>query len=312
MTASSTYIVTGGNTGLGFECAADLAADSRKLVVIACRDARDGQRAADRIGGGNVRVLALDLSDQPSIHGFVKAFRAADFPPLAAVVCNAGSQTVSEPTKTADGYETTFAVNHLGHFLLTRLLLQNIVPSGRITFVSSGTHDPEQKTGMPAPRYTNAESAAHDFEPGGAAGRRRYTTSKLCNVLTTYEYARRLGASADPRLHSIHVNAFDPGLMPATGLARTYPPTLRFISRYILPILGLFISNVNSPKASGRRLAALASGGKGDATGLYFSEDGAIRSSAESYDVAKARELWESSSAMVGLPSDPDATLEDR
>ncbi len=160
---------------------------------------------------------------------------------------------------------------------------------------------------MPAPRYTTAEAVAHDFEPGGNAGRRRYTTSKLCNLYCTYEYARRFAASADPRLQSLRVNAFDPGLMPATGLARTYPAPLRFVSRYILPLLSLFVSNINSPATSGRRLALLASGGEGATTGKYFSDGREIPSSQESYDTRKALDLWNASAEMTGLPPELSA-----
>ena len=167
--------------------------------------------------------------------------------------------------------------------------------------MSSGTHDPKQKTGMPEPRYVNADAVAHDFEPGSRAGRRRYTTSKLCNVYCTYELARRLAASPNQRLQSISADAFDPGLMPATGLARTYPAPLRFISKNILPALALFMSNINSPATSGR-LALLASGEQGRTTGGYFSNGHEVRSSDLSYDTSNALNLWNSSADMTGLP----------
>ena len=306
MALTKTFIVTGGNTGLGFECAAALSKDSSVLVMIACRDIQKGEEAARRMreAKGNAKVLPLDLSRQASIRGFVEEFRKGQFPPPAGIVCNAGIQNVGAPTKTEEGYETTFAVNHLGHYLLTRLLLPDLATNASITFVSSGTHDPKQTTGMPAPRYVTAEAAAHDFEPGGNAGRRRYTTSKLCNVYCTYEYARRLGGSSDPRLQSLRVNAFDPGLMPATDLARTYSAQLRFVARYVLPALSLFMSNINSPATSGRRLALLASGGEGSVTGKYFYDGKEIRSSSESYDTQKAFELWNSSAKMTDLPSE--------
>ena len=307
MVPTKTFIVTGGNSGLGFECASVLAKDSGNLVVIACRDVRQGEEAVTRMkdASGNIRVLALDLASQPSIHAFVDEFRAGRFPPLTGLVCNAGGQNVAAPTKTPDGYETTFATNHLGHYLLTRLLLPDFASGARITFTASGTHDPAQKTGMPAPQYTTAEAAAHDFKPGLKAGQRRYTTSKLCNIYTTYELARRLASSPDARLQSLRVNALDPGLMPATGLARSYPPPLRFVSRYILPALSLVMSNVHNPATSGRRLALLASGGEGDATGKYFSDGKESPSSADSYNAANALDLWTTSARMTDLPSDP-------
>lgn len=305
MTPSRAFIVTGGNSGLGYRCAAALAEDDGILVVIACRDLEQGERAARRIrdAGGSAEVLPLDLGSQASIRNFVQAYRSGGFPPLAGLVCNAGVQHVAEPTRTAEGYETTFAVNHLGHYLLSRLLLSDIAAGGSITFVSSGVHDPEQKV-MPAPRYGSAEEVAHDFEPGAKAGRRRYSTSKLCNIYCTYEYARRLAESPDPRLRSLRVNAVDPGLMPGTGLARTYSPTLRFVWNYLLPALSLFIRNAHSPAKSGRRLARIAEGGAEPATGAYFSNGRAVRSSAESYDRRNALDLWNASAAMTGLSAE--------
>jgi NAD(P)-dependent dehydrogenase (short-subunit alcohol dehydrogenase family) len=304
MTPAQTYIVTGGNGGLGFECVSALAKDAAAVVIIACRNVGQGEQAARRVraAGGNVAVLPLDLAEQASIHRFVALFRQRQCPPLAGIVCNAGGQNVAAPTRTREGYETTFAVNHLGHYLLTRLMLADLAGGARIVFVSSGTHDSGQRTGMPAPRYTTAEAVAHDFAPGGRAGRRRYTTSKLCNIYCTYEYARRFAASADPRLRSLRVNAFDPGLMPATGLARTYPAPLRVVARYILPALALFIGNVHRPATSGRRLALLAAGAEGSTTGKYFSDGRETPSSTESYDQEKALELWNASARMTGLP----------
>lgn len=303
MALTKTFLVTGGNSGLGFECASTLAKDSSTLVVIACRDVRQGQEAVKRMkdASSTVKVLALDLAKQSSIRAFVETFRKGRLPPLAGLVCNAGGQNVATPTKTEDGYETTFAVNHLGHYLLSRLLLPDLASGGRITFTASGTHDPAQKTGMPAPRYTTAQALAHDFELGLKAGQRRYTTSKLCNIYTTYELARRFAASSDPRVQSLRVNAFDPGLMPATGLARTYSPPLRFVSRYVLPALSLFMSNIHSPATSGRRLALLASGGEGDTTGKYFSDGQEAPSSIDSYDARNALDLWNASAEMTGL-----------
>ena len=304
MKQTRTFIVTGGNTGLGFECASALGANGDNLVVIACRDAEQGRRAVQRLrqSGCAAEVLPLDLAKQASVHAFVDVFRERRFPPLAGVVCNAGGQNVAAPTRTVEGYETTFAVNHLGHYLLVRLLLPDLASDARITFVSSGTHDPKQKTGMPEPCYVNADAVAHDFEPGSRAGRRRYTTSKLCNVYCTYELARRLAASPDQRLRSISVEAFDPGLMPATGLARTYPAPLRFISKRILPILAIFLNNIHTPATSGGRLALLASGVQKAKNGEYFSDGREVRSSDLSYNTINALNLWNSSADMTGLP----------
>lgn len=225
MSPTRTWIVTGGNAGLGFQCCRFLAQQPSSLIVIPCRDARKGDAAAERLRreGGAAEVLPLDLNALGAVRAFVEAFRRADLPPLAGIVCNAGVQIITAPTQTADRFETTFGVNHLAHYLLVRLLLDDLGAGGSIVFVSSNTHDPQQKTGFPEPRFDGAQAVAHDLEPGADAGRRRYTTSKLCNIYCTYELARQLDQSGDPRLQSIYVNAFDPGMMPGTGLARTYP-----------------------------------------------------------------------------------------
>lgn len=303
---SRSIIVTGGNTGLGFQCARFIGADPDILVVIGCRDTRAGNEAKAKLQllGVTAAVLQLDLASLDSVRAFVTCFREGGFPPLSGLVCNAGSQNVGPPQRAAGGLEMTFAVNHLGHFLLANLLLPDMARDGRITFVTSSTHDPAAKTGMPAPKFENANAVAHDFQPGSDAGKRRYTTSKLCNLYCAYELTRRLEDSADSRLRSIRVNAFDPGLMPGTGLARTYPAPLRLVWNYILPALTLFYPNVHSVATSGRRLAELASV-IDTATGHYVSDGRAIKSSALSYDTEKARDLWETSAAMAAIDSVP-------
>jgi NAD(P)-dependent dehydrogenase (short-subunit alcohol dehydrogenase family) len=299
-------IITGGNAGLGFETAKAIVRDPSKLVVVACRNADLGHQAVEQLNtiGGKAAFLPLDLSDQASIRRFVGLFREAGLPPLYGIICNAGMQNFGTPQKTVEGYETTFAVNHLGHYLLVRLLLGDLSQDGRITIVSSGTHDPKERTGMPPPVYKDADTVAHDFEANFKAGMRRYTTSKLCNVFFTYELARQLAASSDVRLSSAKVNAFDPGLMPATGLTRSAPKPLQWVARNLLPLVGLFRANVHKPETSGGRVAALTIGLEAAPGGRYFSDGKVVRSSDLSYDEAKQRELWVSSARMTGLPAE--------
>lgn len=304
MSCSQSIIITGGNAGLGFEAAKAIARDRSKLVVVACRNPDLGKQAVGQLeaSGGKAAFLPLDLSIQVSIRRFVDLFREIGLAPLSGIICNAGTQNVAAPQKTIEGYETTFAVNHLGHYLLVRLLLDDLPPDGRITFVSSGTHDPKERTGMPPPVYKDAYALAHDFEATRTAGLRRYTTSKLCNIFCTYELSRQLAASGDGRLTSIRVNAIDPGLMPATGLARSWPKPLQWVSRNVLPLVRLINDNVHSPRTSGGRVAALTIGPEGAPGGRYFSNGKAVRSSDLSYDQTMQRELWASSARMTGLP----------
>ena len=320
--ASRTVIVTGGNRGLGYQAAKNIAASGEGWrVVIAARDRAGAAGAAERLveetGNPNVEVMRLDLASLSSVRGFAEEFAAReDSPPLRAVVCNAGLQFVSTTTYTEDGFEATFGVNHLGHYLLVNLLLERMDAPARVVYVSSGTHDPKQTTGipMPEPRYPGAAALARPEEhpdqaeeSPGTVGRRRYATSKLCNIYATYELDRRLRADGVSTAASpITVNAFDPGLMPGTGLSRDYGPGARFVSDRILPrllpLFGLLGVNANSVESSGKALARLVLDPKlEDISGRYFEGEKEIRSSELSYDRANAAELWETSSELVSL-----------
>ncbi|OBF35881.1 alanine-phosphoribitol ligase [Mycobacterium sp. ACS1612] len=287
-------IITGASSGLGLECArALLRSDPSWHVVLPVRDIGRGNAAVDELGDpARCTVMPMDLASLASVRAFTEAFHAAGLPPLHAIVCNAGVQVVSGTEYTQDGVEMTFGVNHLGHFALVQGLLAELTLPARILVVSSGTHDPAKFTGMPDPRYTSAAGLAHPDESEPADGRRRYTTSKLCNVLFTYELDRRLGGG-------VTVNAFDPGLMPGSGLARDYSPLGRFAWRYLFPALRV-LPNVNSTRASGRRLAALVNDARFDGvSGRYFEGRRPIKSSEESYDRDKACDLFQTSDALL-------------
>jgi NAD(P)-dependent dehydrogenase (short-subunit alcohol dehydrogenase family) len=294
--STRTVIITGANAGLGLECARDLLArDDSWHVVLAVRNPELGAAAIAELGSPDrCSVIRCDLASLKSVRAFTEAFGAAALPPLHAIVCNAGLQTV-ESKLTGDGVEMTFGVNHLGHFALVTGLLDRLVAPARIVVVASGTHDPAKFTGMPNPNYTSAEELAHPAADAPAEGRRRYTTSKLCNVLFAYELDRRLGEGAK----GVTVTAFDPGLMPGSGLARDYSPAQRFVWRFIGPVLRL-LPNVNSTRTSGSRLAALAVDPAFESvTGRYYEGAKEIRSSADSRDSVKALDLWETSERLV-------------
>jgi NAD(P)-dependent dehydrogenase (short-subunit alcohol dehydrogenase family) len=115
----NTAIITGGNTGLGFECARALAETRDWHVVIACRHVEKGREAVKRLAQGGYKEIeakTLDLASLESVRNFARDYAAEPRPPLRAIVCNAATQIVTGRTYTDDGFETTFAVNHLGHF----------------------------------------------------------------------------------------------------------------------------------------------------------------------------------------------------
>lgn len=310
-------MVTGATGGLGYETARALAEDDAWTVVVAGRNPDRVARAARNLReetGGDVTGAPLDLAATASVRRFPDALAERHVPPPHGLVCNAGVQNSGPRRYTEDGYEETFGVNHLGHFLLINLLLPRLPAHARIVLVSSDTHDPRRLTGMPAPRYADAATLADPPAGGDGPGtdaRRRYTTSKLCNVLTAYELARRLASGAVPGDPTIRVNAFDPGLMPGSGLARDYPAPLYLAWRYLLPALTVLPGNVHTTRGSGRALARLITDPSlAGVTARYFQGRRPARSSAESYDRAKAADLWRTSAALLGLDPGADTGLD--
>jgi NAD(P)-dependent dehydrogenase (short-subunit alcohol dehydrogenase family) len=324
-----TVILTGGNSGLGYACArALLAASPPWHVVIACRDPLRAQIAVEALRksaapGAKVEAMDLDLASLASIRAFAAKLdgkaKAADLPPLHGLVCNAAVQGAK--TFTVDGFETTFGVSHLGHYLLVDLMLPLMEKPGRIAVVASGVHDPAElakvpaSAGVPVPAWNTPTALARGElgpeaanDDAGADRGRRYSTTKLANVYFTYGLALRLPAG-------ITVNAFDPGLMPGTGLARDYPAVARFAWHAILPRLIpllrlVLMKNIHTPEESGLALArlildpALAS-----TSGKYFEGLREIPSSVDSYDERRADELWRDSAILTGIESLPEDVL---
>jgi NAD(P)-dependent dehydrogenase (short-subunit alcohol dehydrogenase family) len=316
-----TAIITGGNSGLGYACAQTLLEDASGAVpwnvILACRDPARAQAAVEHLrdvakaAGSSARVEAvrLDLASLKSVREFAgevgRRLDAGKLPPLHALVCNAGVQSGAKQTFTADGFESTFGVNHLGHFLLVNLLLPRLTTPARVVVVSSGTHDPALKTGVPAPAWNDPMALAKgELGPLAAKdaptkrGQRLYSTSKLANAFFTYELARRLPGG-------VTVNAFDPGLMPGTGLVREGSAPLRFLWHRVLPRLlpllrRLISPNIHTPAESGASLARLVTDPALEGTnGKYFEGRREIPSSTESYDTALAKELWQASTVLT-------------
>ncbi|MEM9188322.1 MAG: SDR family NAD(P)-dependent oxidoreductase [Myxococcota bacterium] len=303
-----TVIVTGANSGLGFQAARTLAADPQNQLILAGRNEARIAAAAKQLSdeGGSVTARSLDLASIASIRSFTAGLSPAWT--IDAVVANAGVSPASH-RQTVDGFDLTFGVNHLGHFLLVHLLTKRLQANARLVFVSSGTHNPEHSLAralrVPAPNYTRAVHLAYPDEAPPALRidkpPQRYSTSKLCNVLFAYELARqaeRLG-----KQWSVFV--IDPGLMPGTGLARDFPAPLRTVFFSGVWLASPFVAGIRSPKRSGRDLADLVTNPALEGrTGLYFDGSVESRSSKDSYDVELALDLWNTSSELTGIRDD--------
>ncbi|HVX33271.1 MAG TPA: SDR family NAD(P)-dependent oxidoreductase [Solirubrobacterales bacterium] len=293
--APGTVIVTGATSGLGRDCVRLLHGRPGPEVVLAVRDVARGAAILAELGAPERgRVLALDLASLASVEAFIDRLRAAPGPGPTALVCNAGVQVPSGLERTEDGIERTFGVNHLGHFALVTGLLDSLPPGSRVVVVASDTHDPGRHTGMPAPRLRPVGELAHPPEAPAEVSRRagqvRYTTSKLCNVLFAYELQRRFDAlRPTDRLRAV---AFNPGLMPGSGLARDYGPLARLAWRHLLPRLPM----TTTTDEAARHLAELAVGPlPTEPRCLYFDRGRPGTSSPESYDPGKAAALWSES-----------------
>ncbi|MDT7565941.1 MAG: hypothetical protein QOG76_4565 [Pseudonocardiales bacterium] len=296
-------MVTGGTGGLGLECARVLAATPGARVVVT---GRDKGRTAAAAAALDAYPMVLDLGSLASVHRFAAELgtdlAAGALPPLRGLVCNAGLQVTTD-SRTEDGFETTFGVNHLGHLALVEDLVDRFEAPARIAFVSSGTHDPAKPTGMPSPLAdaTADELAFPPVEPGARTGRRRYTTSKLANVRTSYVLAQRL------RERGITVNAFDPGLMPGTGLARDAGAVTRLLWRTVARGL-VVLPMVNTTRTSGANLARLLTATElAGVTGAYFVGRHPAGSSLASYDAVANQALYRRSLHLIGdaVRSDP-------
>lgn len=200
-----TVIVTGSNSGLGRATAHALAAAGAN-VVLAVRNVEKGKAAAAAMPG-DTEVRALDLASLTSVRGFAAAWNSE----IHLLINNAGVM-VPPLTRTAEGFESQFGVNHLGHFALTNLLLPHV--TGRVVTVSSGTH-----------ALGRIDFGDLNWERRRYAPFRAYGQSKLANLLFTAELQRRLTAAGSRVLS----NAAHPGYASTNLQAHSGSRVLRFL-----------------------------------------------------------------------------------
>ena len=187
---SRTVILTGGKSGLGYTCARALARSDTHISLILAIRRKPAAQAVNALkretGNQSIEYLPLDLASLTSIRAFVRDFAERSLPPLHTVICNAAIQVVSGTTYTQDGFETTFGVNCLGHFLLVNLLLRHLVAPARIIFVSSGTHYPathnalDRLMGATSPRYRDARALAWPDRDSEVFRHTPWSLSHLC------------------------------------------------------------------------------------------------------------------------------------
>jgi NAD(P)-dependent dehydrogenase (short-subunit alcohol dehydrogenase family) len=195
--------------------------------------------------------------------------------PIVGLLNNAGIMQM-RPAKNARGWDLTFATNHLSPFALTEALMPHLPDRANIVFVASAVEDPERRpakaAGFRGGRYISAEASARgEWDPGGAKrpGFDAYATSKQAILAAAMAFAREI-----PRLH---VNAVEPGVNPATALARDAGAVMRFVSNYLIPLLVPllmpFIKVLSTPERAARVITTVMIDASGQ-TGVYYDEGG--------------------------------------
>jgi retinol dehydrogenase 12 len=270
-------VITGANTGIGFITARELARQGTR-VTLAGRSAAKYEKAIADIreatGNTDVAFVPLDLADLDSVRTCAEALHGG--PRIDLLVNNAGLGGTRGTTK--QGFELAFGTNHLGHYLLTRLLVDHIVPGGRVINVSSRQHKSAKRI-----RWDRVVGDTRSF-----TGLPEYAVSKLANVLFASELARRHSAT-ELRACSLH-----PGRI-ATDIFRRMPRALLALTKIVRPMITVEQGAATTLHCATADDAAVPHG-------AYFSDCRVADPSALAQDADLARELWERSAEWVKLP----------
>jgi len=276
-----TVLVTGATSGIGREASVALAGQGARVIMVGRNQAKTEAALADvasRSRSKEVSYLLADFASQASVRALADAVRSR-VDRLDVLVNNAGGVNKAR-TVTADGIETTFAVNHLGYFLLTNLLLDLVVKSApaRVVTVASVGH-----------RRGTLDFEDLGFERGGYSIMRAYSRSKLANILFANELARRLAGSGVTS-NSLHPGSVDTNIW--SGAPLWAKPIIQILLR------PFFIS---AEKGGARIVQLAASPELEGVTGKYFEDGKVVDPAPLARDASLATRLWDVSARMVGL-----------
>lgn len=276
-------MITGGNSGIGFATAKKLAAKGF-AVILASRNQQASVQAIARIHAADpnaiVESIPLDLSSFASVRQCASAFQAKSYP-LHILINNAGGSVPGKQASfTVDGFELTLGTNHLGHFLLTNLLLEDLKrsTSARVVTVSSELHNPAHANG-PAPDFDYANLKGEKYYSPQVF----YRNSKLANMWFAYELQRRLTGT------SVTSNAVCPGFVPAAIAARRKSPIEKIFYAQIMTRMPFARS---LEQASDSYIIAATDPALEGVGGRFIVDGKEKPSSNDSYEEEKARRLW--------------------
>ena len=312
-----TVIITGASSGVGLWSAKALV-DRGWLIIMACRNINKTHKAAESVGiaKDKYEVIQVDLGSLVSVREFVAKFRATGRS-LDAIVVNAAIYTplLKEPQRSPEGFELTMTTNHLSHFLLVNLLLEDMKKSTysdrRVVILGTVTHNPDELGGKipPQPDLGNLEGFEKGFKPpiSMANGKkfepvRAYKESKVCNILTMRELHRRFHDSTGITFTSLY-----PGCVADTPLFRNHYPLFQ-------KLFPLFQKNITkgyvTQELSGQRVADVVTDPAYRQSGAYWSWGNRQKKDGKSFvqtvspqarDDARAAKMWDLSAKLVGL-----------
>ena len=287
-----TVVMTGGTAGFGAVAAQRISDTPNTKLILGARDNKNP----------SIDILPMDLASLSNVRSFVQALTTKlDGTKIDVLILNAGAQFGNTKQRTEDGFESTFAINHLAHYLLLRLLTPCLAKNATVVITTSDVHDP--KMNPLGPKKLDPETLAHPNGKGKGfiPGFRAYSSSKLCDLLT----ARAFEASTDAQMNGMRVIAYNPGLTPDTSLYRAWPWWAKLMmasASLVRPLAG-----INTIEQAANAIAGLALGTIVPPTGRIYASLVKGRLTwpdpselAQSDTAMKA--LWVESAHMVGLP----------
>ena len=281
-----TIIITGANSGLGFETAKKIANNKDYEVILACRNIDKGNNTKEEIiketNNQNITVLELDISSLESVRNFVQEFKKLN-KKVYGLVNNAGISSLGHEGNSVDGIEIVCATNYLGHFLLTNLLLPYMEDNAKIFNVTSDMHNPPGGI-----EWRDPETLFHPLEND----RKKYSYSKLCNIYFTYELDEILRKNNS----NILVNAFNPGMMNTNFSGGHNSKARTAMVKLTMP------DRLGDLDKSSSSLAKLLVNDEYKDSGKYYDRStNYINSSELSYNVENRKDLWDKSISITGL-----------
>jgi NAD(P)-dependent dehydrogenase (short-subunit alcohol dehydrogenase family) len=286
-----TVVMTGGTAGFGAIAAKKISDTPNTKLILGARDTKNSPTDA----------LPLDLARLANVRSFAQALtKKLDGTKIDVLILNAGAQFGNTKHRTEDGFESTFAINHLAHYLLLRLLTPNLAMNATVVITTSDVHDP--KMNPLGPKELDPEALAHPNAKGTGfiPGFHAYSSSKLCDLLT----AGAFEVSTEAQTNGMRVIAYNPGLTPDTSLYRAWPWWAKLMmasASIVRPLAG-----INTIEQAGNAIADLGLGTIVPPTSrIYASLVKGKLTWPDPSELAQSdtamKELWVDSAHMVGM-----------